>query len=213
MKLQLVCVIVLMGLPALRAQSVFVAQDDGVARPVRAVRYGRPNVEDGGKLVESGATRFALQKAAIYSSALLTVDNVSVRIRHLEDLKAGAGVSYSMRFDARVTSDTNLENCFMVLELEYRQGTGLIYQELPNLRAGEIVPLGFVFGLTERVDEAHLKLHFFANGLELLTSRMKPAYIAAQKRKIEEFMRRTPAGRDAAATNAVVPGQPDESTK
>jgi TonB family protein len=212
MRIQLIGLGALLWLPALRAQSVFVAYEDGTQRAVRAVYHNRPFVEEGKKLVESGATRFALQKAAIYSSAIITVTHENATVHHLEMIRAGTGVSYSMRFEAMVTSDTNLENCFMVMELTYLEGKGIIYQDLPNLRAGETVPLGFLFDLEGRVGPGHYKLHFFADGLELLTSKMKPDYIAAQKRKIEEFRLRDQADRNVVAASTVAPVYPAELT-
>ena len=199
-----------MIVPALRAQSVFVVYEDNTPRVVRAVRYSHPYVEVDNKLRDTIGKRYGVQKAAIYSPACVTLDHLSVVPRHVEYTDRAGSLNYDIRIRAELISDRDLENCFMVAELTYPAGTGIVFEELPNLRAGKVTSMDFVFQLAEQVDEEKYKLHFFADGMELLTSQMEPALIAEQRRKTEEFKLRGQPDRTVVASHMVIPIYPHE---
>ena len=196
--------------PALRAQSVLVVYEDNTPRVVRAVRYSHPCVEVDGKLRDTIGKRYAVQKAAIYSPACVTVEHLTVVPRHVEYTDRAGSLNYDIRFRAELSADRDLENCFMVAELSYAAGTGIVFEELPNLPAGKVTSMDFVFQLAENVDQEHYKLHFFADGLELLTSIMEPAFITEQRRKAEEFKLRGQPDRTVVASHMVIPVYPRE---
>ncbi len=210
MRIPVFCLSVLMVGPALRAQSLFVVYEDNAQRVVRAVHYGHPYVEVDKKLRSATGARYGVQKAAIYSPACVTIAHEHVVVRHVEFVDAVGSLNYDMRFMAELTSDRDLENCFVVLELAYAAGTGVVFEELPNLRAGKMASIDFVFQLAEPVGEGHYTLHLFANGLELLTSKIEPAEIAAQRARTEEFMLRGQPDRNVVASHMVIPIYPHE---
>jgi len=214
-----------MIVPALRAQSVFVVYDGNTPRVVRAVRYSHPYIEVENKLRDIVGKRYGVQKAAIYSPAFVTLDHLSAVARHVAYIDRAGNVNYDLRFMAEMTSDRDLENCFMVVELAYAAGAGIVFEELPNLQAGKAAPIEFVFQLAEPVDLGHenlalqladhaepgrYTLHLFSDGLELLTSNMEPAYVAEQRRKTEEFKLRGQPDRTVVASHMVIPIYPHE---
>ena len=93
----------------------------------------------------------------------------------------------------------------MVLELTSGKDKGFLFQELPDLRAGNEEEIGLTFKLRERVEEGNYRLHFFSNGLELLTSRMRPNYVIAQRARTEAYLLRNQPDR---AVIAVSPRKP-----
>jgi TonB family protein len=210
MKIQLAILGSLMLQPVLRTQNVFVAFEGNTPRVIRAVRYERPYVDDGKKLRDMRGSRYALQRAAVYSSNYVEVTHEQVQVHHLEDLATGGRINYEMRFQAVVKADANLQNCFMVLELKFEEGLGYVFQELPNLEAGEVRSLEFLFPLNQAVGRGNYKLHLFSNGLELLTSHMLPTEIAAQRRRTQEFILRNQPDRNVVAADTVAPVYPPD---
>lgn len=207
-KIRPLCLGLLALLPTLRAQHALIVNEHGTPQVVRAVRYQAPQIGEGDNLRSGRGQPYALSKAAIYQPGFLTLRNMQVRTWHLELVGSATRLNYELEILADVTSDTDLKNCFMVLDIQAGKGKGIIYLEMPDLQSGNEEHLNYRFPVVEGLEEGHYRIYFFSDGPELLTSRMPPAYVEAQKRKTEEFLLRDQADHTAAVLHVVPPTYP-----
>lgn len=175
--------------PAALAQNVFLAVEEGSSpRMVKRVSFNRPQVEVDGKLQGTTAPRYALTKATLYRPGLVTITSFRVVVSHVEFTSGGGGFNYEIHLYGHLNSDTALQSCFIVLELNSWNDAGCVFAELPDLSAGKTVDLDQVFQLPTKLDEGKYRVHLFANGIEVLHSKMPTAYLAAQKKKTEYLL-------------------------
>jgi TonB family protein len=209
-KTGLACLCALVLLPAVRAQCSFVVLEHGKPQLVRAVRYEAPQIGLGATLQSARGLPRALAKAPIYGPGYLQVRNVQVRSWHLELVGTATRLNYELEIKADVTPDRDLNNCFLVLELDVGKEKGLVFAEMPNLRAGHEEHLGYRFPVVQGIEEGRYHIHFFSDGPELLTSQMPPTYVEAQKRKTEEFLLRDQPDRTVTVAHALAPAYPPD---
>jgi len=170
--------------PLASAQNVLVAMEDGApAKMVKAVSFGRPQVEIDGKLKGSITARYALGPASLYRPGFVTFENFLVSTSHSEDLSTGGSMDYELHIHGNVKSDTALKNCFLVLELDSWRNVGCVYVEMRDLTPEDGMDLDRVFPLAEQLGEGNYRIHVFADGLEVLHSKLPARYVEEQKKK------------------------------
>jgi TonB family protein len=209
MILRLLWLGLLAAAPAALAQNVFTVLEGNAPQVVRAVAFNQPMIDVDGKLMHSSGTRFALRKAAAYRTGYIKISDFIVRISHLDDL--GSDLNYTIEVIGHLQSDVPLKRCFIVLELTAGKNKGFIYNDLPDLPAGETRELRISDRLQERLDVGQYMIHVFSDGLELLNSKMPPLYIMQETRKTEQLMLKKLPDRAVALsreTAAVIPLYP-----
>jgi TonB family protein len=123
----------------------------------------------------------------------------------------GSDIGYGIDIIGHLQSDVPLKHCFIVLEITSGKDRGLIYNELPDLPAGETRELQIVARLQEQLDPGHYVVHVFSDGIELLNSKMPQVYIMQQTRKTDELLlkkapdRTVALSRDKAPVNPIYP--------
>jgi TonB family protein len=207
-KIRRLCLGLLALLPALHAQHALIVNEYGTPQVVRAVRYQAPQIGEGDNLRSGRGQPYALSKAAIYRPGFLALRNMQVRTWHLEVVGSTARLNYELEIRADVTSDTDLKNCFLVLDIQSGKDKGIIYLEMPDLRSGQQEQLNYRFPVVEDLEAGRYRIYFFSDGPELLTSQMPPAYVEAQKRKTEEFLLHDQADRTVEVLRVVPPTYP-----
>jgi TonB family protein len=183
---RLLGLVLLAAAPAALAQNVLVVEEGKTDQVVRAINLNEPMVVVDGKFRNASGTRFALRKAAAYRTGFIKIADFFIRITHSEDM--GDSFSYGIDIFGHLESNTPLKRCFIVLEITSGKDRGLIYNELPDLPAGESRELRIVARLQEKLDDGRFALHVFSDGLELLNSKMSPRYVLQESRKTEELM-------------------------
>jgi len=187
MKILLFCVAALAVLAPLRAQSIFVVMEDGVPKPVKAISDdGHPEIMVKGALHKSSGLTYSLRKAAIYGVGLIDLSSFKLETTTMYT----NGANLQMHVHGRLTSDTSLKQCFVVLRLVTDMGPGVVFVPLPDLEANQEadvdrladLPLHFEMG------KGKFEILIFSNGLQLLTSRMPPMYVAQQKQKTQDYL-------------------------
>lgn len=173
--------------PRCWAQNAFVADEDGRFRQVKEIRFGHPRIEVDGKVTAGYSQRFALLKAPAYLPGFVALPRFTLQTHHLNLVRAAARLNYELRIHGIAKSDVALKNCFFVLELTSDNDTSFRFAEMPNLEAGKEEDFSVVIPLAKPVDEGRYTLHLFSDGVELLHSKMPPAYVEAQKQKAEDF--------------------------
>ena len=176
----------LAAVPSAMAQKVLIVQEGKSDQVVRAITDNQAMVEADGKLQPAKGTQFGLRKAAAYRKGMIKIADFFIRITHTDEL----GVSYSYGIDifGHLKSSVPLKRCFIVLEITSGKDRGLIFNELPDLPAGESRELRIVAHLQEQLDAGRFTVHVFSDGLELLNSKMNPLYVLQESRKTDELM-------------------------
>lgn len=203
-----ICLAGLLFAPVTRAQHVFVVLEDGGPQVVRDVRYKNPQIEVDGKLQSAEGTQFALRDAAIYGPGLITVSDFQVGTRSMEIVGSSGSFNLELRIRGLLQSETDLKQCFVVLDVKSGGDKGVIYAELTNLAKGKARRVDLRFPLSAPLEKGAYELHFFSEGFEILHSRMKAAFIEEQKQKTTDFLNR-PSNRSVKLVHAVKPQYPD----
>jgi hypothetical protein len=170
----------------LRAQNIFVVVEDGVPRAVKAISDDhRPEIDDHGQLHKSQGLRYSLRKAVIYG--LGVIDISAFKVEFTNSL-SGVG-TLQMHIYGRLKANTALRRCFMVMRFETESGKSVDFEPLPDLEANKEVVYDQVANLPlhQSPGSGHYDLMFFSDGLELLTSRMPPMYVAQQRQKTRDY--------------------------
>jgi TonB family protein len=170
----------------LGAQNLFVAIDDG-PKVVKAVRGRSPMIDTKGKLGGTSTHEFALAKAIVYRPGLVTLSNFKVGVHVLQDGR-GNRYNFDMKIYGEAKADVDFKNCFLVLELKWGTRRGWLFAELPDLPAGRQIDFNYTFPLAEHVEQGAYNLHVFADGIEVLHSKMRSEYLAFQKQKTADLM-------------------------
>ncbi len=170
----------------LRAQHLFVVVENGAHKPVRAVRNGHPQVESNGELHTAQGITYSISKAVIYGRGLINVSAFK-----LEGTSAYSDAGQpQLHIYGRLKSDRTIKNCFFVVTLVSDTGSGVIYEELPDLEADREVVYDQLFDLPihNLFTTGHFTYYLFSNGLELLTTDMPPLYVHEQRQRTEDYM-------------------------
>jgi TonB family protein len=155
---------------------------------VREIRFHQPLIEKAGKLATASTDQFTFLRATLYRPGLVTLSDFRVNTSHLES-SSGGRFNYELHIYGHAKSDTPFKKCFMVLEITAWKSSGVAFAEMPDLAAGENVELNLTFPLVDQLEgEGSYRLHLFADGIELLHSKLSAAYLAKQKNKTEELL-------------------------
>jgi hypothetical protein len=192
MKTWLLCLAALAAVGPLRAQSIFVVMEDGVPKAVKAVADdGRAEISVNGTLHKSSGLTYSLRKSVIYGPGLIDISAFKVETTS----SFSGGGALQLHVYGRLKSDTALQNCFVVLRIVTDLGKNVEFVGLPDLAANQEtvcdtlinLPMHFVAG------SGKFDLLFFSNGLQLLTSRMPPMYVAQQRQKTQDYLQQRAA--------------------
>jgi TonB family protein len=173
--------------PAAVAQNVFLATEDHQPpRVVKGVSLERPLVEVDGKIQVSTASNYTFGHALVYRPGLITLSNFRVRSHHLTN--SSGRFNYELEIFGDATSDVELKDCFLVLEINAWKNAGCVWKELRDLAPGKSVQLNHTFQLNTPLEEGSYRLHVFSGGLEVLHSRMTGDYRTAQQEKTKALL-------------------------
>jgi TonB family protein len=144
-------------------------------------------IEKAGKLATASTDEFAFLRATLYRPGLVTLTDFRVGTSHIE-ATGGGRFNYELHIYGHAKSDTPFKKCFMVLELTAWKANGVAFAEMPDLAAGQSVELNLTFPLVDKIEEGSYRVHLFADGIELLHTKLSDAYLAKQKKKTEELL-------------------------
>src|SRR5207245_1595457 len=100
------------------AQDVFLAAyGNEPPNMAKGVSLDRLLVDAGGKTQVITANSFSFGHALFYRPGLVTLSNFRIQNRHLVMQKSGANLNYELRIFGDATSDVELKDCFLVLEI------------------------------------------------------------------------------------------------
>jgi protein TonB len=207
--------------PAALAQNIFVSDEGSTPMTVHGIAYGKPLINVDGKIVSGSGIRYALMKskAPAYPPGLVKINGFHVTVSHSDD--QGAQTVYPVEITGYLESTVPLKRCFIVYAPNSGLDKGRIFvNELPDLPKGEQRRLDIVCMMQEEIEEKQLDVHIFADGVELLNSRMEQDYIAAETKKTEDLLARRnapaagpadalPENRNVAIARAKRPAYPD----
>ena len=183
----------LLVVPVASGQNVFVTVENGTPKIIKQIHRQTPMVETGGKLVSGGGRQYGFARATFYRPGFVSFDqSTRISIHGWNALENGVLVASDFAcelcVDGLTTSDTTFRHCFIVLDLVAAKEKGIAYAEIPDLVAGEKVPLHLTFPLRQPVREGYYRLHIFSDGAEVLHSRMTTTYVEAQKKKTTDIL-------------------------
>lgn len=184
-RLALLVLGLLAGSGIARAQNLFVVEEDGVRYPVKAINNYQPVVFDHGRLRHSHGASFSFARAQIFSPGLLDISHFEVE---MSAVFTNAG-DREFHLHGRFTSATDLRNCFVVLRITGAD-TGVMFAELPDMKAGQEVVFDqlYPFPGHSAGGIVHIDSLYFSNGLQVLTTKMNPFFIAQQHKKTEAYL-------------------------
>jgi TonB family protein len=175
--------------PLASAQTVFLAvEDKGPPKMVKRVSLRQPLVEIDGKTKVSSAVDFSFGHALFYRPGRITLSNFRVQNRHLVGAQTGGSFNHEFLLFGHATSDVELKDCFLVLEIDAWKTSACLFTELRDLGPGKSVDLTQTFKLNSPLGEGRYRLHIYSAGIEVLHTRMSPSYIAAQEEKTQALM-------------------------
>jgi TonB family protein len=170
-------------------QNVFLAAySNEPAKMVKGVSLDRLLVETDGKTEVITANHYSFGHALFYRPGLVTLSDFRIQNRHLVSQKTGANLNYELRIFGNVTSDVELKDCFLVLEIDAWKNLACVWEELRDLGPGKSTELNHTFMLDGPLVEGNYRLHIFSAGLEVLHSRMRSDYIAVQQEKTKALL-------------------------
>jgi TonB family protein len=172
---------------SLRAQTALVDPDPGqttgtppIVVSIEHLDGGRATVDDHGKRRLTSARDFGLIRFPIYRpKGYLDLSKLKIAFM------AGQNTIF---LGGTITSDADLADCFLALVVSSPSTTQpeLICDWLPDLVAGHAVTIpDRKYRIEGNFDDSHgaYTVHIYSQGLELLTSAMKPADVAAARQK------------------------------
>src|SRR6185312_16211966 len=176
----------------LRAQNIFVVTEGGGSFPVKAVANHHPVVSDKGHLRRSDGLSFSLRKATIFGPGVLDTRIFKAEIT----TQYSNGGSPQFHVWGHLTADVPLKNVFFVMVVNGDLGNSIFFDALPDLVPGQKADYDQLFDLPIReVESGRYTMHYFANGLEELTTAMPPFYVTQQHEKTRMVLERAPAPR------------------
>jgi hypothetical protein len=170
----------------LRAQNLFIVVENGVRYPVKAVENKSPVIVVGGQARAAKGQSFSLARAPIFGSGVVDVGAFKVEVTTMYS-RVGQP---QLHVYGRLKADTPLHHCFFVLRVATDAGKSVICDALPDLGPGEDAVYDSLFDLPLHAPpgDGRFETLIFSNGLQLLTSRMAPAFIAAQRSRTAAYL-------------------------
>jgi TonB family protein len=160
----------------LAAQSrLYVLEPDGNYHQVLKASQGQPCILGRGSLVAAGGKRFALVKVEEYLPVLVTVHSKRIwttcLLPPIGALPTPAKLNNEFHFSAAFESSCQLEEVFLVLELEFAgRDKNIFLYEVGNLEPGSPRLLSVDVPLEAEAGNGQCKLHLFVRGAEVFTS-------------------------------------------
>lgn len=174
-----------LGLVApLAAQNrLYVLEPDGNYHPVLTVSRGRPYIMKQGNLVVAAGQRFALRGVEEYLPVFIAVNHTEAGATTMEPVSTGPMapvlINTEFHFSAEFDSPNLLEDVFLVLEIEFADGSKSIFlYEVGKLEPRTPHP----FSVDVPMDKDWVpgtfqyKIHLFVRGAEVFTSAQPAAY-------------------------------------
>ena len=186
MKLPLLGLLLLGAARPVHAQNLFIVVENGVRYPVKAVVNKAPLIIVDGHPRAAQGQNFSLAKAPIFGLGVVDVGAFKVEIT--SNLNA-AGLP-QLHVYGRLKADTAQHSCFFVLRVNSDMGKSIICDALPDLAPGEDAVYDQLFDLPPRglPGDGHFETLIFSRGLQLLTSRMAPAFVAMQRQRTLQYL-------------------------
>jgi len=201
-----VALTVVLGVAPLQAQHLLFAKSGDAMHVVKRVVQQTPYVDDGtGKLVPAERT-YAFRAAPEFLPAFVTVHNLNVRYQALQ-VDGGNQINREFRFDASFESAYPLDDVFVVLDLNSEHiGKAIFLHEIGRMAPHEPTRLDLAFPITENFGAGKFQLHIYANGAELLHSKMSPE---AVERALNKSVRHRIEGVQNAAAQPFIGPDPE----
>jgi TonB family protein len=193
---------------SLHAQNRFVVIDSGRAWPVKAVHETLLDIGSRSIAVTKD-TVYSLRPAPVYRPGFVQIRSFEVQpVLQIVTGNYSANADNLIYIDASLVSDVPLRQLYVVLEMMTRTGQrGLIYSGLPDLEPNKPKTFQLRMHAQQNVSRAAFIYHFFSEGMEILNSKMTPAYLEEQRRKTADYFQ---PDRDAAPVKISRPIYPRE---
>lgn len=193
--------------PAVSGQSILLALYKDKLEVVRGASGSRPLVEVKGKRVTASGDRFALRPVDNFLPAFISVRYVNVRTSALQVVGTGGTINHQFELRAQFSSDLALPNVYLVLELEFENGTkSLFLHEIGDLKPRVPRQLSLTVPMSFDLGSGHYRLHLFTEGMEVLHTEIP---FAAREAALDRLVNRHNAGRVDAAPELFI-GTPPE---
>lgn len=159
---------------SLSAQSLLFCEHKDKFYPVVMAHAHAAYVQVDGKPVAASGRRFSLKKTGEYLPCFVSVCDMEVKTSYLM-INDGGEINHDFFFRARLETPYNLDNVFIVLELDTDSvGKVLFLQEVGRLVARESKLIDVGVPLAGGLGEGKYQFHLFAGGRELLHSNIPP---------------------------------------
>ncbi|MFI5336161.1 MAG: energy transducer TonB [Opitutales bacterium] len=163
--------------PRLSAQSELCVEHNGKSYIVHKMHGSYPYVLEQGKLVAEMSHHLWLSPAPEFLPVFVTVTDWKVNTSGKRKISTGEDFSHEFHFQGAFTSFYTLHDVFLVLELDGAEGG----QKIFSFEVGEVGPnqprwVRLTAPLKDTLGKGLLKLHLFANGVEVFHSEQPPKY-------------------------------------
>jgi TonB family protein len=191
------------------AQSLLFVKYENRFLPVRSVRDAVAQVKINNRFVPTESVDFVLKKTLFYRDGFIKVARFQVE-RDSDDNNNFALTDRGMEctVSGQLTSDRNLENCFMVLELSGSKIRGVAVFELPNLPAGKTKDFQFKITAGDAMQDGKYQLHLFSEQGEHLHS-LKTSARATETTMTESYFLEKTSQRALTPVFQIAPNYPE----
>lgn len=175
------------------AQHIVFAEHKGKVLPVRAAARANALVRVNDKLVVASGRRYALHKVDEYLPVFVAVRHLRARTSQVNMVDTGGSINHQFEFKADFVSAYPLENVFLVLDLQFEDGSNRLFlHEIGRLGPKKPQSLDLVVPTALPLGAGRFQLHVFSEGMEVLHSEHPFAYREAM---LDRIVAKRTAGR------------------